>query len=57
MCRVEEFKPAGRSMSMAKKRVFISYDYKNDKNYRDLALAWDKNANHDFNFYDMSVED
>jgi hypothetical protein len=56
MCWVEEFRPVGRSMGMAKKRVFISYDYTNDKNYRDLVLGWDKNANLDFSFYDMSVE-
>jgi Thoeris protein ThsB, TIR-like domain len=53
---VEEFKPAGRSMGMVKKRVFISYDYTNDKSYKDLVLAWNKNANLDFSFYDMPVE-
>jgi hypothetical protein len=41
---------------MAKKRIFISYDYTNDKNYKNLLLAWDKNKDFDFSFYDMSVD-
>ena len=41
---------------MSKKRVFISYDYAKDKNYKDLLLAWDKNKDLDFSFYDMSME-
>jgi hypothetical protein len=56
MCWVEEFKLAGRSMGMARKRVFISYDYTKDKNYKNLVLAWDKNEDLDFSFYEMSVE-
>jgi hypothetical protein len=42
MCWVQDFKTAGRSMGMANKRIFISYDYSNDGNYKDLVLAWDK---------------
>ena len=41
---------------MAKNRVFISYDYTNDKNYKNRLLAWDKNEDLDFSFYDMSGE-
>ena len=41
---------------MANKRIFISYDYSNDGNYKDLVLAWDKDEDLDFSFYDMSVE-
>lgn len=41
---------------MAKKRVFISYDYSNDKHYKNLLLAWDANKEFDFSFYDMSVD-
>ncbi|MGD9037285.1 MAG: TIR domain-containing protein, partial [Syntrophobacterales bacterium] len=41
---------------MANKRIFISYDYSNDENYKDLVLAWDKDEDLDFSFYDMSVE-
>ncbi len=41
---------------MTRKRVFISYDYTNDKNYKNLLLTWDKNQDLDFSFYDMSVQ-
>ena len=34
---------------MAKKRVFVSFDYDDDKGYRNLLKAWD--ANPDFDFY------
>jgi hypothetical protein len=43
-------------MGMAKKRVFISYDYTNDEHYKNLVLAWDKDEGLYFSFYDMSVE-
>lgn len=41
---------------MAKKKIFISYDYENDKHYKNLLLAWDKNSEFDFSFYDTSVD-
>jgi len=41
---------------MAKKKIFISYDYDNDKHYKNLLVAWDKNKEFDFSFYDMSVD-
>lgn len=34
---------------MAKKKVFVSFDYDDDKNYRNLLKAWD--ANPDFDFF------
>lgn len=40
---------------MAKKRIFISFDYDNDKHYKNLLVAWDKNDLFDFSFYDGSV--
>ena len=40
---------------MAKKTVFISYDYDNDKHYKNLLVAWDANKDFDFSFYDASV--
>lgn len=40
---------------MAKIGVFISFDYDNDKHYKNLLVAWDKNDLFDFNFYDGSV--
>jgi len=41
---------------MAKPRLFISYDYDNDKHYKNLLVAWDKNSEFDFSFYDESVD-
>lgn len=40
---------------MAKRRVFISFDYDNDRHYKNLLVAWDKNKAFDFGFYDGSV--
>jgi exopolysaccharide biosynthesis protein len=40
---------------MVAKRIFISYDYDNDRHYKNLLVAWDKNKDFDFNFYDGSV--
>ena len=40
---------------MAKRKVFISFDYDNDRHYKNLLVAWDKNKNFDFGFYDGSV--
>lgn len=42
---------------MAKKTVFISFDYDNDAHYKNLLLAWDKNSEFDFGFYDGSLKD
>lgn len=41
---------------MVKKKIFISYDYDNDKNYKNLLLAWDANKEFDFNFEDHSAD-
>ena len=41
---------------MAKKKVFISYDYDNDRHYKDLLVAWDANENFDFSFEDRSAD-
>lgn len=40
---------------MTKKRIFISFDYDKDKNYKNLLTAWDSNNLFDFSFYDSSV--
>ena len=40
---------------MANKRVFISFDYDNDRHYKNLLLAWNENDDFDFNFYDGSL--
>jgi hypothetical protein len=39
---------------MVKKKVFISFDYDNDKNYKFLLQAWDANPDFDFYFSDLS---
>lgn len=39
---------------MAKKKVFVSFDYDNDKHYKRLLEAWDANPDFDFNFSDLS---
>ena len=39
---------------MAKKRVFVSFDYENDRHYKFLLEAWDANKNFDFLFADRT---
>ncbi len=39
---------------MAKKRVFVSFDYENDRHYKFLMNAWDANEDFDFSFTDES---
>ena len=41
---------------MAKKTVFISYDYDNDRHYKNLLLAWDKHSEFDFSIDDHSAD-
>jgi len=41
---------------MAKKKVFISYDYDHDRHYKNLLVAWDENNEFDFSFTDMSAD-
>ncbi len=41
---------------MAKPKIFISYDYDNDKHYKNMLLAWDKNDEFDFAFSDHSAD-
>ncbi len=41
---------------MAKRKIFISYDYENDRNYKNMLLAWDKNQDFDFGFSDQSAD-
>jgi Thoeris protein ThsB, TIR-like domain len=41
---------------MAKKTIFISYDYDNDKHYKNMLLAWDANKEFDFGFTDHSAD-
>jgi hypothetical protein len=39
---------------MAKKKVFVSFDYENDRRYKFLLEAWDANPNFEFVFRDMT---
>ena len=39
-----------------KKKVFVSYDYDNDKHYKNLLLAWDGNKLFDFFIHDHSAD-
>ena len=39
---------------MAKKRVFVSFDYENDRHYKALLKAWDANDDFEFLFRDES---
>lgn len=41
---------------MAKPKIFISYDYDNDKHYKNMLVAWDKNDEFDFAFSDHSAD-
>jgi len=41
---------------MHQPRIFISYDYDNDKHYKNLLLAWDENNEFDFAFSDQSAD-
>lgn len=40
---------------MAKKKVFVSFDYDNDRHYRHLLQAWDANPDFDFVFSDVTT--
>ena len=41
---------------MAKRKIFVSYDYDNDGHYKNLLVAWDKNKEFDFGFSDQSAD-
>jgi hypothetical protein len=38
------------------KKVFVSYDYDNDKHYKNLLLAWDAHQDFDFDMKDHSAD-
>lgn len=42
--------PRPRRNSLAKTKVFVSYDHSEDANYKRLLQAWDANDNFDFEF-------
>jgi hypothetical protein len=40
-----------------KKKIFVSFDYDNDKRYKYLLQAWDANPDFDFYFNDMTPDE
>ena len=48
------YEEEGEEESMAKKKVCVSFDYENDKNYKNLLVAWDANTNFEFSFNDLT---
>lgn len=39
-----------------KKKIFVSYDYDNDRHYKNLLLAWDAHTLFDFSIHDHSAD-
>ncbi len=39
------------------KKIFVSFDYDKDRNYKYLLNAWDKNGKFDFSFADHSSQE
>ena len=42
---------------MVKKKVFVSFDFENDRHYKYILNGWDKNPNFDFEFDDKSSQE
>jgi hypothetical protein len=42
---------------MAKKKVFVSFDFENDRHYKYLLEGWNNNPNFDFSFDDKSSKE
>lgn len=38
------------------KKIFISYDFTNDRHYKNTLVMWDANKIFEFEFYDQSVD-
>lgn len=37
-------------------KIFVTYDYDNDRHYKNLLVAWAKNSSFDISFHDKSVD-
>lgn len=37
-------------------KIFVTYDYDNDRHYKNLLVAWTKNSSFDLSFHDQSVD-
>lgn len=42
---------------LAKPKVFVSFDYDNDRNYKRLLEAWSANSRFQFTFYDKTPQE
>lgn len=42
---------------MAKKKVYICFDFEKDRNYKYLLSAWDANPDFEFSFNDLSPQE
>lgn len=42
---------------MVKEKVFVSFDYENDKNYKFLLSSWNSNPTFEFTFDDRSAKE
>lgn len=38
------------------KKIFVTYDYDNDRHYKNLLVAWAQNESFDLSFHDKSVD-
>jgi hypothetical protein len=47
----------GREMTVAKKRVFVSFDYDNDARLKDLLVGQSKHADSPFELADWSIKE
>lgn len=44
-------------MKMSKRKIFVSFDFENDRNYKYLLEAWNGNSKFEFEFDDKSTRE
>ena len=44
-------------MKMSKRKIFVSFDFENDRNYKYLLEAWNGNSDFEFEFDDKSTRE
>lgn len=37
-------------------KIFVTYDYENDRHYKNMLVAWSRNDSFDISFHDKSVD-
>lgn len=45
------------SKKMSKRKIFVSFDFENDRNYKYLLEAWNGNSDFEFEFDDKSTRE